>query len=373
MAGESAAGESLDPPPAVRRILHCDMDCFYAAIHVRDDPSLAGKPVLVGGKPGGRGVVAAANYEARRYGVHSAMPSTQASRLCPHAVFLPPDFSRYRAESEKVFTVFRQVSDVVQSVSIDEAYIDVTECFPEWGSATAIARHLREAVLQQTGLTMSVGVGPNKLVAKVASDFRKPDGLTVVPPAGVERFLAPLSVRVLPGVGPATQRSLARLDVSTVADLRRWRETALVERFGKYGRSLFRFARGLDERPVRTGRQRKSLSAERTYAQDLETEEEIREEIGRLASRVAKGLAKKDLRARTVSVKVRYSDFTTVTRAATLPMPTRDAEALRRSALELMARTDAGRRPVRLLGVGTSNLGDHRRGQLVLFAGSDEG
>ena len=339
-----------------RRVLHCDMDCFYAAIHMRDDPSLAGKPVLVGGRPGSRGVVAAASYEARRFGVHSAMPSTTAERLCPQAIFLPPDFPRYRAESEKVFEIFRQLSSRVQAVSIDEAYLEVTDEIAEWGSATAIAQEVRRRVREDRSLTVSVGVGPNKLVAKIASDFDKPDGLTVVKPERVRAFLEPLSVRAIPGVGPATERTLNRLGLRTIGDLRDWGEDALVERFGRHGRSLYRFSRGIDDRPVATSRGRKSLSTERTFAIDLASPEEIGGEIERLAARVASGLDRKELRARTVTLKVRYSDFTTVTRSHTLGEATRDETEIRRRALALLAQTEAGERPVRLLGVGSSNL-----------------
>ena len=345
------------------------MDCFYAAVHMRDDPALAGQPVLIGGRPGGRGVVAAASYEARRFGVRSAMPSVTAQRLCPQAMFLRPDFPRYRAESQRIFEIFRDITPLVQGVSIDEAYLDVTPVLDGWGSATAVARELRLRIGAERGLTVSVGVGPNKLIAKIASDFDKPDGLTVVPPGRVESFLTPLSVRSLPGVGPATEKLLRRLGVRTVGDLRAWREKALVGRFGRYGRSLHRFARGVDERPVQTARQRKSLSSERTFETDLASAPEIECELRRLAAQVSKGLVGKDLLARTVSLKVRYSDYSTVTRAQTFVLPTADEATLAKSVLELARRTEARVRSVRLLGVGCSNLCPAGRGQLPLFAG----
>ena len=363
-----------DPQPEVlqeqgdRRVLHCDMDCFFAAVHVRDDPALAGRPVLVGGEPGGRGVVAAANYEARAYGVRSAMPSTRAQLLCPQAVFLRPDFPLYRAESEKVFEIFRDISPLVQGVSIDEAYLDVTPCLEAWGTATGVAREVRRRVFEERGLTVSVGVGPNKLIAKIASDHDKPDGLTVVPPAKVADFLASLSIRSLPGVGPVTEAAMHRLGIRRVRDLRDWEEEKLTQRFGRYGRSLFRFARGLDRRPISLSRRRKSLSSERTYATDLRELDEIETEVGRLAECVSRGLASKELIARTVSVKVRYSDYSTITRARTLALPTSDAGTLFEAVLTLLRKTEVGSRPVRLLGVGCSNLDAASQGQLMLFA-----
>ena len=283
-SGHPVSGHSVDTG---RRILHCDMDCFFAAVHMRDDPSLAGKPVLIGGLPEGRGVVAAANYEARRFGVRSATPSVTALRRCPHAVFIRPDFSRYRTESEAIFAILREFSPTIQPLSIDEAFVDVSEIYREWGSATAVAESIRRRVLEERGLTVSVGVGPNKLVAKIASDFDKPDGLTVVSPARVGEFLAPMSVRALPGVGPATEKVLGRRGIQIIADLRSWDEPRLTEAFGRYGRRLYRYARGLDDRPVRTHRSRKSLGSERTFAEDLTELEEITAELRLLADRVA--------------------------------------------------------------------------------------
>jgi DNA polymerase-4 len=358
---------SGQPVANERRVLHCDMDCFFAAVHMRDDPSLAGKPVLIGGSPEGRGVVAAANYEARRFGVRSATPSVTAVRRCPHAVFIRPDFPRYRAESDAIFAILREVSPVIQPLSIDEAFIDVSEIYSQWGSATAVGEGIRKRVLDERGLTVSVGVGPNKLVAKIASDFDKPDGLTVVSPARVGEFLAPMSVRALPGVGPATEKVLARHEIRTIANLRSWDEAKLLETFGRWGRRLYRYARGLDDRPVRTHRSRKSLGSERTFAEDLTGLEEITAEIRRLADQVARSLARRELAFRTVSIKVRYEDFTTVTRARTLPRRCEDGALLESTALELLERTEAGRRPVRLLGISTSGFEDEQKPQLSLF------
>jgi DNA polymerase-4 len=354
--------------PAVRRILHCDMDCFYAAVHMRDEPALAGRPVVIGGRPESRGVVAAASYEARAFGIHSAMSAARARLLCPDAVFLPPDFGRYRRESEAIQEIFRAFTPYVQVVSIDEAYLDVTAHLEPWGSATAVARAVRERVRAERRLTVSVGVGPNRLVAKIASDFGKPDGLTVVPPRRVQAFLDPLPVRRLPGVGPATQERLAVLGVETIAQLRAVPEEDLVQRFGKHGRQLGAYARGVDDRPLELEWRRKSLSSEETYPRDLQLPEELHAALERLAADVAQGLRKRELAACTVTVKVRYSDFTTVTRSQTHPAPTADAGILLACARDLLTRTDAGRRPVRLLGVGASNLVAGDLEQLALFS-----
>jgi DNA polymerase IV len=351
-----------------RRILHCDMDCFYAAVHVRDDPSLAGLPVAIGGDPQGRGVVAAASYEIRRFGVHSAMPSARALRLCPQAVFIRPDFPRYRRESERIFAIYREFTPLVQAVSIDEAYLDVGDHLGTWGSATAVAREIRRRVREERGLTVSVGVGPNKLVAKVASDFGKPDGLTVVPPARVLAFLAPLPVRRLHGVGPATERALGELGVATVAELRELPLERLAARFGRHGRLLYDFSRGVDDRPLDLVRERKSLGTETTYRTDLATLAAMDAELERLAGEVAEGLARRALTAATVTVKVRYSDFTTVTRSRTFASATADRATFAFHARELLRATAAGSRPVRLLGITASKLVGGEGAQLALFA-----
>lgn len=332
------------------------MDCFYAAVHMRDDPGLRGKPVVIGGDPAGRGVVAAANYEVRKFGVHSAMPASRAKRLCPQAIFLKPDFPRYSRESEAIFAIYREYTPLIQTVSLDEAYLDVTEHLPPFETATALARDVRRRVREERGLTVSIGVGPNRLVAKIASDFHKPDGLTVVPPIKVLAFLAALPVRRLHGVGPATEQALAGLGVATVAELRERSREELVRRFGRHGEMLYHFARGEDERPVETHHERKSLGQERTYPQDLADLAAMEAEVERLAEKVAAGLLRRELAARTVVLKVRYGDFTTITRSASPGAAVVAAEAIARCARELLNTTEAPRRPVRLLGVSTARL-----------------
>jgi DNA polymerase-4 len=350
-----------------RRVLHCDMDCFYAAVHMRDDPSLRGKPVVIGGRPESRGVVAAASYEVRKFGVHSAMPSSRAIRLCPDAIFLPPDFRRYHRESEAIFAIYREYTPLVQAVSIDEAYLDVSRNLGGAGTATALAKEIRRRVREERGLTVSVGVGPNKLIAKIASDFHKPDGLTVVPPAKVQAFLDPLPVRRLHGVGPATEKSLAELGIQTVADLRAFDPEMLTARFGKHGRLLHEFAQGIDDRPVETHTERKSLGTENTYSVDLRDFAAMEVEIGRMAQEVADGLYRRGLAACTVTLKVRYADFTTLTRSRSFGLPVHEADAIAVCAGDLLRKTDAAARPVRLLGVTASNLVNSRLVQLPLF------
>lgn len=339
-----------------RRILHCDMDCFYAQVHMRDDPSLRGLPVVVGGSPTGRGVVAAASYEARKFGIHSAMPAARAVRLCPQAVFLRPDFQRYHQESQQIFTILRAFTPLLQPVSLDEAYLDVSEQVAQWGSATAIAREIRRRVWQERGLTVSVGVGPNRLIAKIASDFHKPDGLTVVRPEQVQGFLDPLPVRRLHGVGPATEKTLHDWGIQTVADLRGRPLEELRGRFGKFGLGLYEYARGIDDRPVRTEWVRKSLGHERTYSQDLRALGLMDQALEQLAAKTWEDLVRKGLQARTLTVKVRYPDFKTLTRARSLGEPLRGSEQIAAIAKELLRQTAAADQGVRLLGVTTSSF-----------------
>jgi len=353
--------------PETRRILHCDMDCFYAAVHARDEPELAGQPIVVGGSPTGRGVVAAASYEARRYGIHSAMPAAQALRLCPQVVFIRPDFQRYIRESRLIFAIYRELTPLVEPMSLDEAFLDVTDHLGQLGSATAIAKEIRQRVKAERGLTVSVGVGPNMLVAKVASDFRKPDGLTVVRPSRVEEFLGPLPVRRLYGIGPASEAALRTMGVHTVADLRALSLDRLLSRFGHWGRDLWQRARGIDDRPVSTEHVRKSVSTESTFATDLRGLEAMDPVLEGMAHEVANELKRHNLSACTVTVKVRYSDFTTPTRSYTLRAPTASPETICFWARQLLRRTEAASRRVRLLGVGTSNLVPGDLEQLALF------
>jgi len=341
--------------PSAREIVHCDMDAFYASVEVLDNPDLAGKPVIVGGGER-RGVVAASSYEARRYGVHSAMPVARAKRLCPGGVFLPVRMSRYRDVSDRIFGIFRRFTPLVEPVSIDEAFLDVTASVRLFGAPEAIARAIKAAVREETGLTVSAGVAPSKLVAKIASDLRKPDGLTVVPRAKVMEFLAPLPVGKLWGVGAVTQEALRRMGVATIGELSRVAPEILGAQFGESGLHLHRLANGIDERAVETEREAKSIGHEDTYDADIRDPAAIRRELLGLADRVAARLRSHGAKGRTVTLKVKYADFTAITRAVTLPCPTDDGGELYRSVVPLLAKTEAGRRPVRLLGVSVSRL-----------------
>jgi DNA polymerase-4 len=338
-------------PP--RRIVHVDMDAFYASVEQRDDPSLRGKPVAVGGRH--RGVVAAASYEARAFGVRSAMSMTRALRLCPSLVVVPPDFARYKAASAAVFSVFREVTPLVEPLSLDEAYLDVTENAWQEPTATAVAKRLKARIKEDTGLTASAGVAPNKFLAKIASGWKKPDGLTVISPARVEAFLQQLPVDALWGVGPVTARKLRSQGIARLVDVRAMDLEELRRSVGSLADWLAPLAHGIDHRPVTPNRTRKSVGSENTFATDLTALTEIEDEVREMAAHAAAWLERNGLFARTVTLKVRYADFTTVTRSHS-DAPTRSSAAFGARAVQLLARTEAGRRPVRLLGVSVHNL-----------------
>jgi len=339
----------------VRRILHIDMDAFYASVEQRDDPSLRSRPVAVGGRADRRGVVAAASYEARAFGVRSAISMARAVRLCPSLVIVPPDFSRYKAASAAVFAIFREVTPLVEPLSLDEAYLDVTENAWNEPLATTVARRVKDRIRADTGLTASAGVAPNKFLAKIASGWKKPDGLTVISPDRVEPFLQQLPVDALWGVGPVTARRLRARGIERLVDVRAVDVDDLRETVGSLADWLRQLANGIDEREVEPNRESKSSGSENTYPQDLTDPEAIREETAAMAADAVAWLACKSLRARTITIKVRYSDFTTVTRSHTAA-PTRDEANLVPRAVQLLDRTEAGRRPVRLLGVSVHNF-----------------
>ena len=339
----------------VRRIVHIDMDAFYASVEQRDNPALRGRAVAVGGDPDKRGVVAAASYEARTFGVRSAISMARAVRLCPSLTIVHPDFAKYRAVSKQVFDLCRQVTPLVEPLSLDEAYLDVTE--NAWGErlAMTVARRLKREIRDATGLTASAGVAPNKFLAKIASGWQKPDGLTVIAPERVEHFLHGLPVDALWGVGPVTASKLRGRGIEKLVDVRAADPALLREAVGSLADWLLQLAQGVDDRPVVAESEPKSSGSENTFARDLTSLDEIREEIAGMARGTAEWLTRRALYARTVTIKVRYSDFTTVTRSHS-DTPSRDADALVRRALELVTRTEAGRRPVRLLGVSVHNL-----------------
>jgi DNA polymerase-4 len=348
----------LDALP--RKILHIDMDAFYASVEQRDDPSLRGRPVVVAWR-GARSVVCAASYEARRYGVRSAMPAVRAERLCPHAVFVPPDFTRYKAVSRQVREIFARHTHLIEPLSLDEAYLDVTETRTGLPSATATAEAIRAAIREETQLTASAGVAPNKFLAKIASDWRKPDGLFVIRPHQVERFLAPLPVGRLPGVGKVMEARLAELGVSTVGQLRNVSPGLLEQRFGRWGRRLHELSLGIDDHPVQPERPTMQISAEDTLAQDLRLDE-LEPHILRMAEKAwagyARELAEPQSRfARTVVLKLKTSDFHILTRSLTPPERPASLEAVAAIACALRERVELpARTRYRLVGVGLSGF-----------------
>jgi DNA polymerase IV len=331
------------------------MDAFYASVEQRDRPELRGRPVAVGGDPDKRGVVAAASYEARAFGVRSAIPMSRAVRLCPDLVIVRPDFTKYRSVSTQVFEIYRSVTPLVEPLSLDEAYLDVTENAWNEPLGMNVARRLKHAIREATGLTASAGVAPNKFLAKIASGWKKPDGLTVIAPERMETFLQGLPVDALWGVGPVTARKLRARGIEKLVDVRAADLNTLRDTVGSLADWLQQLSNGLDDRPVEPHQEPKSSGSENTFARDLTDIAEIRVEIDGMARDAAAWLMRRALFARTVTIKVRYDDFTTLTRSHTAP-PTRDQEAIAARAVALLDRTDAGRRPVRLLGVSVHNF-----------------
>lgn len=341
-----------------RIILHADLDAFYASVEQLDDPGLRGKPVVVGGPPESRGVVAAASYEARRFGVRSAMPMSRAMRLCPDAIRVPPRFDRYGTMSRVVMGIFRSLSPLVEPLSLDEAFLDISEVARDMEHAREIAARLKSRVRSATQLTLSVGVGSNKTVAKIASDMEKPDGLVVVPEGDEAAFLAPLPIRALWGVGPRTETMLARAGIRVVADLAGRSDAELERLLGSRGPFLGAMARGIDERPVETEYERKSVGAETTFARDLPDGEELRDALHGIAAEVAQRMDALAVRAHTVAIKLRYSSFKTISRQSSVKAPVAGARELEAIATMLL---DAVAKPedrFRLLGIHCSRLAD---------------
>jgi DNA polymerase-4 len=340
----------------LRRILHVDMDAFYASVEQRDDPKLQGRPVAVGGRPESRGVVAAASYEARTFGVRSALPMARAVRLCPELVIVRPDFEKYARVSREVFAIFREATPLVEPLSLDEAYLDVTENAWELPLGVEVARRLKARIHEQTRLTASAGVAPNKFLAKIASGWKKPDGLTVIAPERMERFLQKLPVDALWGVGPKTAARLRAAGIARLVDVRTADADVLKRAVGSWAESLRRLAFGDDPRPVNPNQERKSIGCEETYAKDLTEIAGIEHEVDALARHAADILARKELFARTVTLKLRYSTFETITRSESKTPATRSADAIAERAVALIGKTEADRRPVRLLGVSLHGL-----------------
>lgn len=362
---------------AQRYILHVDMDAFYASVEIREQPALAGRPVIVGGSPQGRGVVSAANYEARRFGVHSAMPTARAMRLCPEAVWLPVRMDLYSAVSHQIREIFYRFTPLVEPLSLDEAFLDVTASTRLFGSAAEIATSIKQAINTELSLVASVGIAPNKFVAKIASDLDKPDGFVEVKSEAVQAFLDPLPVSRVWGVGKATGRELDRLGINRIEQLRQQPEALLQDRFGKFGSHLWRLANGMDDRPVVNDSEAKSISNETTFEHDISNRDTLRAWLMELTEQVCWRLRQHDLYGRTVQIKLRFADFSTITRSHTLAEATHQTKQVWYAVSELFEQAmQSESRPLRLVGIGVSGLNDELHQpqiQTDMFHQTDDG
>jgi DNA polymerase IV len=353
LLGRAFGGEGMN---IHRKVIHVDMDAFYASVEQRDNPHYRGKPLVVGGSPEKRGAVAAASYEARKYGVHSAMPSRTAIQRCPHLIFVSPRFEVYREISEQIRAVFKRYTELVEPLSLDEAYLDVTINKAGISSATEIAKQIKASIHSETGLTASAGISINKFLAKTASGINKPDGLTLILPDAAEAFVEVLAIERFYGIGPATTEKMHELGIRTGSDLKQWTEGDLVKQFGKVGRFYYQIARGIDERPVNPNRIRKSLGAETSYEPDLEDREEIQKALEAIAREVHRRLERHGTRGRTLTLKVKLADYRQMTRSRTLlDFIASETEILALSQ-ELLKGIALQKEKVRLLGITLSNL-----------------
>jgi DNA polymerase-4 len=342
---------------STRKIIHIDMDAFYASVEQRDTPEYRGKAIVVGGSPEGRGgVVAAASYEARKFGVRSAMPSKKAKELCPHLIFVYPRFAAYKEVSQKIREIFHRYTDVIEPLSLDEAYLDVTIDKQNIGSAIDIAKRIRQQIKEETGLTASAGVSSSKFVSKIASDMNKPDGLTFVGPSKIEAFMERLPVEKFYGVGKVTADKMKQMGLHTGLDLKQLSENELVKHFGKSGQFYYRIVRGIDNREVQPHRETKSSGAEDTFAEDLTTIEEMNFELEKIADIVVKRLQKYNLKGRTITLKIKYHNFHQITRNQSFSYLLNDLETIAATAKELLSKTDLQNKKIRLLGISMSNF-----------------
>ena len=357
----------MDKQIQSKHIIHFDMDAFYPSVEILDNPALKGRPVIVGGGKE-RGVVSSASYEARRFGVHSAQPVAKAKRLCPDGVFLPVRMSRYQEISKQVFEIFCRFTPLVEPLSIDEAFLDVTGSIRLFGQPEDIAKQIKQIVLTETGLTVSAGVAPSKFVAKIASDIDKPDGLTVVHPNGVRDFLDPLPVKKMWGVGKVTQLSLSHLNIHTFRELRQTPVKVLEKKIGKHGVKIHLLAMGIDERDVIPDHDVKSIGHEQTFSQDIISLNPAQKELLALSNKVARRMRHKGLKGKTITLKVKYFDFVQITRSATLPKSIDDGFEMYSVACRLLKKTEITKKPIRLLGISLSQLSFSGIGtQLSLF------
>ena len=352
-------------------ILHVDMDAFYASVEERDRPELVGQPVIVGGSADGRGVVAAANYVVRKFGVHSAMPTAQALRLCPHAILIRPRMSHYAEISDQIRTIFDRYTPLVEPLSLDEAFLDVTGSEVHFGPAIDIARQIKAAILTELELIASIGVAPNKFLAKIASDLKKPNALVFVDPSHVQDFLDPLPVARLWGAGRMTQEQFQQLGIRTIAELRRLDATILHAKFGSQGDKFWELAHGRDDRRVIPDQEAKSISHETTFATDVTELEVLRAWLLELTEHVCRRMRKRQLVGRTVQLKLRFSNFQTIGRSVTLPQPTHATREVWDSAAQLLESCWPKQRPIRLIGIGMAGLQSPRPVQLSLFEDED--
>lgn len=355
-----------------RQIIHVDMDAFYASVEIRERPELADKPVIVGGRPEGRGVVSAANYIARRFGVHSAMPTSAALRLCPKAMVLPPRHSLYSEISQQIHAIFQRYTDQIEPLALDEAFLDVTGSERLFGPATEIGRAIKQAIWEELNLVASVGVAPNKYLAKLAGDIDKPDGFVVVTEEAISEFLAPLPVNRIWGVGKVAAKTFEKLGIRTIGQLRHYSPQLIRQHFGSSGEQFLQLARGVDNRPVVSEHEAKSISNETTFAVDISDQEVLRQWLHSLTEQVGYRLRAHGLKGRTVQIKVRLADFTTLTRAQSLQDVTDITAEIWRAVQYLFAqRLPKPLPPVRLVGVGVSNFGDEGTVQADLFASEE--
>jgi len=342
-----------------RKIIHIDMDAFYASVEQRDNPEYRGKPLVVGGPPEGRGgVVATASYEARKFGIRSAMPSKQALQLCPAALFVRPRFAAYKEVSQKIREIFSRYTDLIEPLSLDEAFLDVTNDKLNIGSAIEIAKQIKQAIKEELQLTASAGVSINKFIAKTASDINKPDGLTFIGPSSIEAFMEKLPVEKFFGVGKVTAQKMKNMGLHNGADLKKLSEEALIKHFGKPGGFYYKIVRGIDNREVQPDRETKSLAAEDTFPYDLTTIEEMETELDKIAKIVYNRLQNYQLKGRTITLKIKYSDFKQITRNQSFPVGVNDFETISATAKRLLAATGPEDKKIRLLGISLSNFGE---------------
>jgi DNA polymerase-4 len=347
----------MSADPAYRKIIHIDMDAFFASVEQRDNPDYRGKPIVVGGSPTGRGVVAAASYDARKYGVRSAMPSHRALQLCPQLIFVRPRFDVYREVSDAIREIFSRYTDLIEPLSIDEAYLDVSDDKLGIGSAMTIAQEIRQAIRNELHLTASAGISINKFVAKVASDLNKPDGITFIGPSRIEKFMESLPVEKFYGVGKVTAAKMKELSWHTGGDLKKLSEAELVRHFGKQGHFYFNIVRGIDNRPVQPFRERKSVGVEDTFEEDLTLAADLNRELEKLADKLCDRTQRRELKGRTLTLKIRFSDFSSITRSRSFPAPINDRTLILKTACELLFREiPEGDRKIRLLGITLSNF-----------------